>query len=89
VAHLLPHQKPGRAWYSWPASSTHRPGPALTTVRLFLRDNLLVIMVWDDETPELPVLRRAGRGELGGRGLMMVEALNEAWASLKISMAAK
>ena len=38
----------------------------------------LVLRV-DDESPELPVARAAGPDDLGGRGLVVVDALVDRW----------
>jgi anti-sigma regulatory factor (Ser/Thr protein kinase) len=55
----------------------HACGPQVG-LRVIGRGRRLRVEVWDD-SPELPVLRRAGERAENGRGLLLVEALSAEW----------
>lgn len=53
-------------------------GPGVVTLRLLLDSASLTIEV-TDQSPGLPRRRQAGPDDVSGRGLLIVEALTEAW----------
>ncbi|MEU8567148.1 ATP-binding protein [Streptomyces pathocidini] len=52
---------------------THGPGESVTVAVEYADGEVLVAV--DDHSPALPVARTAGDGDLGGRGLCIVQAL--------------
>ena len=52
------------------------------TLRLFSGTDSLLILVWD-QSGELPEQRDPDDDEIGGRGLIVVEALSDAWGAVQ------
>jgi anti-sigma regulatory factor (Ser/Thr protein kinase) len=49
------------------------------TVLLIYGDGVLRLEVRDQDAAHVPVLRQPGPGDLGGRGLVIVQALSDRW----------